>query len=658
MSRSTRGPLFVLGASVCLLAASPLARADELRVPEQYRTLRRAARVAKPGDVIVLARGRHSGKATLRVPRVSVVGAPGARLAGGRLVVLADDVTIQSLSLTNVRVRVEGDGFTSERNEFRAAARKVPVLEVQGTGARVFGNQFDFDAGRRSSDAFAIEIAGESAVVVSNWVGHARNSVRIAGDSSFVSGNNVTAQASGLQVFGDDARVQSNRLSGGDSETPLMTIEGNRASVASNSLLGAVEVTGDDADLRDNGVQGAMDGVTVSGDGAKLIDNSIAASVRGIAIRGNAAQVRRTQISTTGVGIEVVGDQALVEKNTLGESGSVGVSVIGDEGLVRGNVVSQADSVGISVVGGGVQVRNNLLTARATMAIAVRGDGAVVIGNTASDSAVGISVTGDGFTVSSNDLLGTGVESEPDPIHSSGYGRNENQPMVDPVAQSDAPVSNLPAMIIDATDSLGMGGVVSGNTVVHDAGEGMSVHGDRVVVRDNQVTTRPGGSLRGIVVAGDHNVVDSNLNDVKGGLGGLLVTGDGSEVCHNTVSGRAEAGILVTGADNHLLQNSVTGAIRDGIRIEGEGNVVEGCSATGCGTSGLSNMGQNSSVTGSSFHGNGFSDVQNTGTFGVFQGNTYGVLLEGPVETSPPQNPSPQGPFFPGSSQGSGTNTR
>lgn len=612
MSRSRGVPKAVLAISLGLLATASVADADVLHVPGQYRTLRRAVRAARPGDTIELAAGRHSAKARIDVPGLTVRNAPGAMLTGGRLRVAADGVQFAGLHLVSVRLQVEGADFAMDGNFLEGGVRGLPAVEVRGSGAALRFNNVRYRGKGRSRSRELVVIEGDGAAVTGNEFG--------SGPSLFECVCADPPQGTTLAVTGDGAVVDQNFVEGGREESAALVLSGNLATVDGNGFTGGVQITGDDTSFTRNKFLQAPHGALIRGDRARAERNVVNSRNDGLSVQGGSAVVEFNEIATLGVGISIRGDDALVADNDLPGAQLAGVTVVGD----RARLIRNESSNGTR------------------LAFSVRGDRAVLDDNSASNPTVGIVVTGTGFEVTNNVVTATGSDPLPDPLQAAGYGRSRQDP-ADPVAQSSAVVSNHPGVVIDATGSDADGGVVTDNVVSHLAGEGISVHGNGVLVNGNRVTTLSPGALRGIVVEGDGNQVDDNVNSVFSGLGGLLITGDGIDVCRNRIDGRAEAGILLTGVGNRLLANTVSGAIRDGIRIEGSSNVVEGCTATGCGFAGLANLGQGSSIANSTFEGNEFSDVRNLGTFGAFDGNVYGVLREGaaadPGDFTPTQSP-------------------
>ena len=116
------------------------------------------------------------------------------------------------------------------------------------------------------------------------------------------------------------------------------------------------------------------------------------------------------------------------------------------------------------------------------------------------------------------------------------------------------------AIRADGADS-----VVEKNTLV---GGGIFLSNQGCLVRGNRVTA---GLNAGIETLGPAHL---ERNQIRGGLMGIGVTGDGTTLAGNTVTGTVGPGIMVGAQDCRLSKNRVTGSGGVGIGIAGTGHLV------------------------------------------------------------------------------------
>lgn len=490
--------LFVATALVASAGASE-ASADDLRVPQQFRNVRAALRKAKPGDRIVVSKGRYTGNVKLRKPGVSLVATGDVTLRNGRVQILADDVTVSGFTMDRMSMEIEGDRAHVVGNVLdQARRRRGDVVQVRARDAELRGNTISADESPRSAAGEAISVVGDGAVLAENFItaNPFQPPVEVDGDGVNLSGNRISGSFAPV-VTGNSAVIDGNQLDPLGAGAPGLTVTGDGAVVTGNALNGApaVLVDGDGAEVGGNDVTApvAGDSVVVQGDGANVHDNDV----------GGAA---------TGTAVRVEGDDARVGGNRISGTVRESVRVIGDRAAVRDNVAGRAGSV----------------------AILVRGDDVVISGNETTSAPIGIHVHGTGFTVEDNSLSGIGVTAGPDPAEAPGF--TGIQVYVDPYAG-------------ERTSS----GRISGNTLRHVRGHAISVTGDRVTVRGNVVVQTPGAvgdpSDAGILVFGDEaEILD---NEIGGPTGeGIQVAGDRNLAEDNTVTGVRSCGYLLDGASN------------------------------------------------------------------------------------------------------------
>jgi len=292
-----RGTLVSVAASLAVLASAAAARAEDLRVPGDFRNLQKALDAAQPGDRVLVLRGVHRGPCTLSTPMVEVVAGPKARLVGIRgtarhegspaLVLQGYGDVVRGATFDRGGVRVRAGGVTVEGCTFRRFDNRSGqdgfTVDVCGDGAVVAGNRI---LGETKTLA-GIVVDGDDAAVVGNSIDATEmvNGVFVRGDRPVVTDNDLSLAGvdrdrfnpEGMILIGSDGSVSGNRLVGaslwvgGDGNT----VEGN--AVAETTLYRAsLRVQGDGNDVLDNGVAGGADtGFLVEGDGNWVGGNSV-----------------------------------------------------------------------------------------------------------------------------------------------------------------------------------------------------------------------------------------------------------------------------------------------------------------------------------------------------------------------------------------------
>ncbi len=127
---------------------------------------------------------------------------------------------------------------------------------------------------------------------------------------------------------------------------------------------------------------------------------------------------------------------------------------------------------------------------------------------------------------------------------------------------------------------------IEGNTVNFNAGHGINVTNDNVVIgntlQSNNTLGTAGGS--GIFVDGSRNRVDGNGVRVTVGGEGIYVTGGQNTVNDNLVAANGVDGIRSIADGNMITNNEVSKNTRYGMEISGSGNYIAGNTVDGNGT--------------------------------------------------------------------------
>ena len=140
----------------------------------QFRKIGRAAGLARDGDVIVIAPGRYAEAAVIRSDRVTIRAQPGAHMVGvaaegkAALVIKGDDVTVEGLECSQIRVRdrngacirLEGRGLTLKNVYFHDSQEGV-----LGGGGRIVIEDSRFERLGAGGRAHGLYVWGEEVVV-------------------------------------------------------------------------------------------------------------------------------------------------------------------------------------------------------------------------------------------------------------------------------------------------------------------------------------------------------------------------------------------------------------------------------------------------------------------------------------------------------------
>ncbi len=239
-----------LAVSAGFLALAAAARADVLKVPQQFDTIQDAVTNANSGDAIVVSAGRYVGNVSISFKNDLELRANGNVVIEGVLALVPDAV----LTLSNcTRVRVKG--FRIERNEPEKCVLLSGCIECsierctigpggQGIGIgdavgvlvdrcrikNCLGSEVLVSSGacaitrnridRCGIDGIRVDAAVDRATVTDNVVTRAGN-VGIFFVTSTIRGEIIDNGVSGggiqgLRVFGDSIAVVGNRITGVD----------------------------------------------------------------------------------------------------------------------------------------------------------------------------------------------------------------------------------------------------------------------------------------------------------------------------------------------------------------------------------------------------------------------------------------------------------
>ncbi len=378
---------FVRGglAAAAVLAAAVAARADDIRVPQDYRTIQQAVDAARPGDRVLVSRGRHRGPVVVSANGIEIVGngarlvAPRARRShtegdrvGPAMLVRAHYVTVRGLTFERGGLVVLGDGASIEDNTFQPLARRGnwegTALRVEGDGAAIRANTVD--------------------AATLTW----GTGISVVGNGAVVEGNQVTDVTSGIGILvtGGDFVVSGNTLegigaAGGDGYCPGIYVDNAGGDVEGGLVEG-------------NAVRhGPTAGFVVAG--------------RGIVLRGNTDEVlpegRSGEWTPTGFVIE--GDVNVLEGNT---SLGGGFTVVGDGNTVTGNHAVGTVGNGFTVDGDGNSLEGDDVDGSDEEGIQIlEGAGNAVDGCSATGCAsCGLGNWGTDTSVTGSTFLGNGVD--------------------------------------------------------------------------------------------------------------------------------------------------------------------------------------------------------------------------------------------------------
>ncbi len=317
------------------LDAAPGASAT-LRAPsDQFPTIQAALDAAVPGDVVVVAKGRHRENLSITTSGITLRGA-GAIVdggyAGGCLAIVADDVTVKGLTLVN-----GGAGGAAD------ASAAGGVL-VEGHGVRLRGLRVRACAGA------GVALTGD---------GGSLRKLRVEGCDGGISASTVDPTGPGIEVLG--CRV---------------------------SRCGAgISGSGGPFDVRGNVVSGNR------GDGIGLVlATQAGAATHSVRVAGNRC------VGNAGRGIAVVdlsGAHPLVQDN-VARGNEVGLDLALLAGSVGGNVVERNRSGGVLLAAASSEFLDNEVRDNGLVGVVLAGPPAPDGGSAGFNDLIGNDLSGNG----------------------------------------------------------------------------------------------------------------------------------------------------------------------------------------------------------------------------------------------------------------------
>jgi hypothetical protein len=428
------------------------------KVPQQFPTIQDAVDASNPGDVIEVSKKRNNEGV---------------------------DVTTNNLVIKGVKPGVVVDSYingSGDDYQFDIAADNVRIANLgfrNGDGFYCVGNgcsgkKLRFSGENNSQCYYA---GGNRARITrSSLINCGGLGAEIAGDDAKVVGNTVKRTDSGcIQVTGDDATVRNNRGNGCEDSD-------------------GIEVDGDRALVEDNAFR-SVDGevVDVDGDGARVLGN------RG----GNAYDNCYL----------VTGDRAKVRNNAGDFCDAYGVEAAGQDPKITGNRLTDSGDYGMSLDCSldcdGMEVSENVV------------DGA----NDDLGIYVTVSVSDDGLLIARNVVRGAGDEG----LYLDGI---DNSRIVGNLITGNGSGQD------DSVYLAGSGNVFIGNRVLNGAGDGFGIYGPANRFEDNLVRGNGGD---GYYVSGYADTV----------------------LVRNVAIGNGADGIENDGTDTVLRKNRSSGNHRD-----------------------------------------------------------------------------------------------
>jgi hypothetical protein len=389
-----------VGAFVLALGTTAAARADDLRVPEEFRTIQEAVDAASPGDRVLVGPGRYRETVSITTDDLTIEG-DGATLQSrrgeGGLFVYADGITVSNFLMRRVSVYSEGDGNRFEQVEVQRPRIEFG-LSVSGADSVVRDCTVQRVRGPKSADLWlaGIHVEGDRSLVSGNRVTDALriDAVRVTGDDVVVEDNVIdyVAAGAGIMVAGEGFRISGNVLTnvgrtaptefrpfgiiadpgmggGGlvrgrpfvmqrscpgiwvdlDSSGGVVTANSveHWASEAFNCNVHSTTINGNEARLR------GVDGIAFLVDGSEI-------EFRGNVAIGGRIDITRGFTFNTGLNF----GPNTVEENTIRDESSAGPAlfIYGNGNQVSRNVVEGFDHLGLTIEGNANHVTENTIS--------------------------------------------------------------------------------------------------------------------------------------------------------------------------------------------------------------------------------------------------------------------------------------------------------
>jgi hypothetical protein len=357
-------------------------------VPDQYASLAKALKAAKPGETVIVNGGTWKN-VKVKKAGVRVIG-NAAKLVGSTLV-SGRGATLTGFTVQGTVV-VKGDDAVVENCTIDAGDDGALGLRVIGaSGVRIEGNT-------AALGRFVAERTEDVTFRDNVFTGGTKSKLLVAGDGAIVEGNvlrqtDLSIYGAGAQVSGNEAKMIYGEgadglvLDGNTLGLGGIAVEGEGIVVQSNTVAdGFVHVYGSDATIRENLAQGIQTGL---GDGALVQDNVVGSGA--IRIEDDLALVVGNTVGSDargfpGAGITAIGDGVVIRDNTV-ETVGIGIFVPGDSAEILDNDLTVTDPrqdarlPAIQADGDEILVDNNQITHIEGFGITVRGDSAVVSDN-------------------------------------------------------------------------------------------------------------------------------------------------------------------------------------------------------------------------------------------------------------------------------------
>lgn len=363
-------------AALVLLALTPLAAADTLRVPKDHATIQAAIEAAAAGDTVLVSKGeypgpividgrsdlvlRGAGHPVLDASAVdhglSILGSTGIQVIGfdvegaglaGILVSGSTDVLVQ-------RCRITGKGSLS----------KWPVAALQVAG----GSLVSLDRNRAEQVVVGLRFYGEGGpeatdcTLTRNVVGevwHAK--IELRGSGHHVE-RNVLQEGGDVGLFLDASDCTVLRNTVRDSSTGIDVFGGDGAHFERNVV-------------RDTGLHGLH--VSAAATGTTLLRDTLVTSGSTAALILDASGVIATEtriLKATGKGVQLTGSGCTLTDVRVVKPASHGLELGGDTHIVTGLRVSGAGEDGVELVGDGNALTDCKVSGAVAVGFAVTGD--------------------------------------------------------------------------------------------------------------------------------------------------------------------------------------------------------------------------------------------------------------------------------------------
>lgn len=371
-------PTAPAAALAALLFAAAAARAETLRVPEQYATIQAAVDAAQPGDVVEVGSGIYPGQ-------VSLSGRTGITIRGRGGPILQPGPGEAGFSVSDSG-GIAIEGFAIEGGD-RGVDASISVLllsrlTVSGTtDAGIALDECDGSVVTRcrveGAGSHGILDSDSDGLVVERCVveGSAGDAIRLSPgspgtDGARVERNRITGGVVGVRSVGIGSLIARNRIR----EVSDIAIDVVDGSASANTVVESNRVA----------TQGAV-GISLVAHLGAVRGNRLAACA--IFCIGDAIDVEGNRISAGAVfGIYVDGPAATVASNRLRDAQVFGIRVFDDGPEIRGNAVAGSGGEGISVYANDAVLHRNRVAGAASFGIILDGTGATVTGNRARGS--------------------------------------------------------------------------------------------------------------------------------------------------------------------------------------------------------------------------------------------------------------------------------